>query len=314
MESDVKLSSASVLTLWYLALWNKALKSKYLRETFLKRYLEASFESLGEGEGSARRRKALPWLRSRENIIKISSIFLNCLPLRKLIPVLVDNGFFFDRMIEYSIALKGATINSGQVLLDIGPFHSIFPSYVASYSYTIAIDINRDAIIFQKKISKIMGKNVSARLECVLADATQLPFRDDTFDKIFVISTIEHIEKDNLVAKECGRVLKKDGYCVLSLPFSKLTKEPQTRPYFSRFYTRKMIQDRIIIPSLLSLKELFFFNKTLVSTFYACVPEGWFIFKDLTIGVTLFKVEGFFLSKDEGNLAIIKLHKKFRKF
>ena len=132
-----------------------------------------------------------------------------------------------------------------------------------------------------------------------------------SFDKIFVISTIEHIEKDNLVAKECGRILKKDGYCVLSLPFSKLAKEPLTSPYFSRFYTRKLIEDRIIVPSLLSLKELFFFNKVLVSTFYACVPEGWFIFKDLAIGLTLFKLEGLFLSKNEGTLAIIKLHKSF---
>jgi len=220
-------------------------------------------------------------------------------------------GFFFDRMIEYSIALRDSPISSAEVSLDIGPFHSIFPSYLASYSYTIALDINRNAINFQKKVSKIMEKNVSERLECILTDARQLPFRDNTFDNIFMISTIEHIEKDNLVAEECGRVLKKDGYCVISLPFSKLRKEPQTKPYFSRFYSKKMIQDRIIIPSLLSLKELFIFNKTLLSLFYACVPEGWFIFKDLTIGLTLFKVEGFLFSRDEGNLAIIKLHKTF---
>lgn len=303
------MSSALVLTLWYLKLWNKVLKSKYFPKTILKKFLEASFESLGGG--SARRRKALPWLRSRENIIKISSIFLNCLPLRRLIPIVVDMGFFFDRMIEYSIALRDSTINSEEVSLDIGPFHSIFPSYVASHSYTIALDINRNAINFQKEVSKIMGKNISERLECVLTDSAQLPFRDNTFDNIFMISTIEHIEKDNLVAEECGRVLKKDGYCVISLPFSKLRKEPQTKPYFSRFYTRKMIQDRIIIPSLLSLKELFTFNRALLSLFYACVPEGWFVFKDLTIGLALFKVEGFLLSRDEGNLAIIKLHKKF---
>ena len=291
--------------------WNKALKSDYLRQTILKKFLEGSF---GRLRSLPRARRALPWMQSHDRIKKISSIFLNCYPLRKLIPIVVNLGFFFDRMIEYSIAIRGSSINSGEVLLDIGSYYSCFPSYLASHSYTISLDINRDAMIFQNKVSKIMGKDISEKLELVIADATRLPFRDDYFDKIFVISTIEHVEKDNLVAKESGRVLKKNGFCVMSFPFSKTAKEPRFKPYFQRFYTKKLILDRIVTPSLLSLEELSTFCKTFLSSFYHVVPEGWFIFKDLVIGLTLSKLEEIFLSKDkEGTLSVVKLRKGFEK-
>ena len=305
-KAKTKLPSASCLTLWYFRFWYSALKSEYLPRKILQKYLDVSF---GRLISSPQRRRALPWL-SKSLISKISFIFLNCYPLKKLIPLVVNLGFFFDRMIEYSVALRNAPICSGEVLLDIGPFYSFFPSFLSSQSYTVAIDINRDAMIFQKKVSKTMGKKISERLECVIADSTRLPFRDTALDKIFVISTIEHIANDDIVAKECGRVLRHDGFCAMSFPFSKSPKKPLIKPYYCRFYTRKMIQDRIDFPSLLSLEKLFTFSKTFLSSFYSAVPEGWFIFKDLVLGLTLFKLETFLFPKnDEGNLAVIKLCK-----
>ena len=268
--------------------------------------------SFGRLKGSDRLRKAMPMMRSPEQIAKISSIFLTNPPLRKLSPIIVNLGFFFDRMIEYSIALNDSS-KSNEVLLDIGPYYSCFPSYLASHSYSIALDINRDAMNFQKKVSIAMGKNISEGLECIVADATRLPFRNDVIDKIFVISTLEHIEKDNLAAEEFGRVLRRNGICTITgLPFSKLAREPQIKPFFIRRYTKDLIQTRIITPSLLSLERFFTFSKTLLSLFYATVPEGWFVFKDLMIGLTLFKMEEFFLSEDkEGSYAIVKLRKDF---
>lgn len=255
-----------------------------------------------------------PWL-SESLLQKVSFIFLNCFPLRKLIPFVVNLGFFFDRMVEYSIALKNTTFHCEEVLLDIGSGYSFFPSYLASSSYTISLDIGRDIMIFQKKASKSMGKTVSQRLECIIADCTRLPFKNESIDKVFVISTIEHIEKDKIVAKESGRVLKKMGCCVISFPsFSKVAREPQIRPYFQRFYTKETMQERIIVPSLLSIEELSNLRKSLVSFFYSVVPDGWFIFKDLAVGLTLLKLEEILLSKNkEGTLSVIRLRKDFER-
>lgn len=307
---NIELPTASSLTLWYLRFWDTALKSEYLPQTTLEKFLQGS---LGRFRETARARRALYWI-SNTVLQKTSSILLNCFPLRKLIPFVVNLGFFFDRMIEYSVASRSPPINSAEILLDIGSGYSFFPSYLASRSYTVSLDIDRNAMIFQKTVSKSMGKTISQRLECVIADSTKLPFMDNCFDNISVISTIEHIEKDNTIAKECGRVLKKGECCVMSFPFSKLAKEPQIEPYFQRFYTRKMIEERIIIPSLLSLEELSTFHKTFLSSFYSIVPDGWFIFKDLIIGLFLLKLEEIFLSKDkEGTLAVIKLRKDFER-
>lgn len=307
---NVELPTALSLTLWYLRFWNTALKSEYLPETILEKFLEGSF---GRFRETSRARRLLPFI-SEPLIKKISSIFLNCFPLRKLTPFIVNLGFFFDRMVEYSIALRNSPTNNGEVLLDVGSGYSFFPSYLASHSYTISLDMNRNALIFQKKVSKSMGKTISQRLECVIADSTRLPFKDDSVSKVFVISTIEHIEKDDMIAKESGRVLKKYGYCVMSFPFSQLAREPQIKPYFQRFYTRKMIQNRIVTPSLLSVEELSTFRKTFLSSFYSIVPDGWFIFKDLIIGLFLLKLEEIFLSEDnEETLAVIKLRKDFER-
>jgi ubiquinone/menaquinone biosynthesis C-methylase UbiE len=306
----VELPTASSLTLWYLRFWNTQLKSKYLRSSILEKFVQRSLSRLS---GTERMRHAFP-LMSEPLLRGVSSLFLNCYPLRKLIPFVINLGFFFDRMVEYSIALGNAPIHDGEIFLDIGSGYGFFPSYLASHSRTICLDIDRDVMIYQKEASKSVSKTVPQSLECVVADCTKLPFKNESFSEVFVISTIEHIEQDKIVAKESGRVLKRNGKCVISFPFSKLARDPQIRPYFQRFYTREDIRERIISPSLLSLEELENFRKTFVSLFYSIVPEGWLIFKDLVIGLTLFKMDKFLLPRNyEGALSIVKLRKDFEK-
>ena len=308
---NVKVTRASSLILWYFKFWNSAFKNEDIPRFLLEEHLEKSFGRLRETD---RLRHAIPWL-TDSLLKKVSSLFLNCFPLRKLIPHVVNLGFFFDRIVEYKVALRSSTIHRGDVLLDIGSAYSFFPSYLASLSYTISLDMNKDAMIFQKKASKSIGKTISQRLECVIADCTRLPFKDESLSKVFLISTIEHIDKDNIVAKESGRVLKKNGECAISIPsFSKIPREPQTRPYFQRYYTIETFRERIIIPSSLSVKKISNFCKTFVSLFYSLVPQGWFIFKDLVIGLTLSKLEEILLSRNkEGTLSVLKLRKDFER-
>lgn len=264
-----------------------------------------SFGRLKKGKS----RRVFPWF-SDSLLKKISFLFLNCFPLRKLAPLILNLGFFFDRVIEYSVALKNLGSNHREILLDIGSGYSCFPSYLALKFYSISLDIDRDALIFQKKISKSMQKSFPQMLDCILADCTKLPFRNESANKIFLISTIEHIQSDNVVAMEVGRVLKKAGHCVITLPFSKGAETIQVTPYFERSYTKETIQDRIVTQSSLFIKQLCTFRKALLSLFYKIVPEGWLIFKDLVIGLALFKIEKIFLRDADGELAIIELHKR----
>lgn len=55
----------------------------------------------------------------------------------------------------------------------------------------------------------------------VNANAEVLPFKNESFDNVLCIELIEHVKYDLKVFKEISRVLKKDGYLLISTPNSK---------------------------------------------------------------------------------------------
>ena len=71
-------------------------------------------------------------------------------------------------------------------------------------------------------------------LEFVILDATKLPFRDDSFEVIVSLETIEHISTVREFLQECSRCLVKGGIFVLSTP-NKEVESPKTTKT-SRFY------------------------------------------------------------------------------
>ncbi len=55
----------------------------------------------------------------------------------------------------------------------------------------------------------------------VCGSITSVPFVDENFDIIFALDVLEHIEDDNLAAKELTRVLRSPGYLVVTVPHRK---------------------------------------------------------------------------------------------
>jgi len=49
-------------------------------------------------------------------------------------------------------------------------------------------------------------------------DIQKLPYSDSTFDIVIHSDTLEHVMDPILALKECGRVLKPDGYCIFTIP------------------------------------------------------------------------------------------------
>jgi SAM-dependent methyltransferase len=79
-------------------------------------------------------------------------------------------------------------------------------------AHVIGSDISFDAIDYASK------RYQRERLHFVLADATKMPFRDDSFDFIVSFETIEHIEQPETFLSECARVLRKEGSFICSTP------------------------------------------------------------------------------------------------
>jgi len=100
----------------------------------------------------------------------------------------------------------------------------------------IGLDISAGMLEVGKK--KIAGKNLSDKIELLLADSENMPFEDHTFDAItvaFGVRNFEHLEKG---LSEILRVLKPGGIFVI-LETSNPEKTPFKQGYI--FYTRYIL-------------------------------------------------------------------------
>lgn len=53
----------------------------------------------------------------------------------------------------------------------------------------------------------------------IIANAEKIPCESEYFDNILLIEVLEHLENPKKVLKECYRILKKNGFLYMSIPF-----------------------------------------------------------------------------------------------
>lgn len=200
-------------------------------------------------------------------------------------------GLSASRYVEYActLAFLLPEIKQGDIIAEIGCGHSILPTlWQRLHLETIALDLNRRALKWQKEKSKKTAK--ASFLHPILADMTNIPIKNEGINKLSCISAIEHIPEDGDLksASEIGRIMKNNGTCIISIPLS-LREEgycekhwatgiPPTMQnllkfclptilrkfnvdrnctYFERFFSSKDVHKRIIKPSK-CLKENYF--------------------------------------------------------
>lgn len=72
--------------------------------------------------------------------------------------------------------------------------------------------------IFQSSNVRVLDNNPEVKPD-ILADAHDIPLSDDSVDAVICKSLLEHVQDPKKVMLEIWRVLKKDGYCLIYLPF-----------------------------------------------------------------------------------------------
>ncbi len=53
----------------------------------------------------------------------------------------------------------------------------------------------------------------------IVGDVLNAPFKNEEFDTVVSTQVLEHVEKPWIMVKEIGRILKKDGVCIMTAPF-----------------------------------------------------------------------------------------------
>lgn len=110
-------------------------------------------------------------------------------------------------------------VSNPKVALDAGCGSGVLTLYLMKVcKFVYALDSNKKALSFLQK--KLKDSKEGKRVKLINADLRNIPLRDNFFDIVFLYEVIEHFSGDdlNLMAREIRRVLKKNGYLVLTTP------------------------------------------------------------------------------------------------
>ncbi|MBS3134661.1 class I SAM-dependent methyltransferase [Candidatus Woesearchaeota archaeon] len=118
-------------------------------------------------------------------------------------------------------------------ILDIGCGIGEDLGTIGDYGRVYAIEYSLDAI-------KLVNKKLLDGLFC--NDATKLCFKDKTFNTVVIMDVLEHLDDDRKAFNEAARVLKKNGYLIISVPAVEFLFGPHDRRLkHRRRYSRKML-------------------------------------------------------------------------
>lgn len=94
----------------------------------------------------------------------------------------------------------------------------------------------------------------------VLGDAARLPFPDGAFDLVLAMDVLEHVQLDDVAAKEIRRVLSPTGIAILSVPAFRLLWGPQDD--LSHHLRRYRIQPfcKLLVDAGLQVRNAYHFN------------------------------------------------------
>jgi SAM-dependent methyltransferase len=209
------------------------------------------------------------------------------------LPYWLVGGPDYSRAVEYPLVSRLLRAGPGEQLLDVGVGRRAeFARLMAERGMNVlAIDARED-----------VGADVGTRRGLLVrrADARQLEFADNSFDRVSAISTIEHIEDgDNAAMAELARVLRPGGRLVVTVPFNPLKRatifardhvygRTGEQVFFEYIYDEDSLQERIVRPTGLRVVErihlgepgfrvsgIFYAQRGLAGKARRALPIGW---------------------------------------
>lgn len=166
----------------------------------------------------------------------------------------------YSRAVEYPCVLGLLEARRGERLLDVGAGRRAeFAALMDRRGLSVTAVDARDDV----GADALRGGSVAF----LQADARELPFEDDSFERVTAISTVEHVEDgDDTVMRELARVLAPGGRLVVTVPYNPLKRAELylrgdvygrrgERVFFERVYDEGELERRIIAPTGLRLAD-----------------------------------------------------------
>jgi ubiquinone/menaquinone biosynthesis C-methylase UbiE len=101
------------------------------------------------------------------------------------------------------------------IILDVGCGEGFVTSHLLKAKLVIGLEISEDLIKIAKQ--KLNANNI----QFIRADATAIPLRESSVDKVIMLEVLEHlpIESQQKLCREIDRVLKKGGSLIVTVPY-----------------------------------------------------------------------------------------------
>ncbi|NOQ55754.1 MAG: methyltransferase domain-containing protein [Nanohaloarchaea archaeon] len=147
-------------------------------------------------------------------------------PIKSVITQILGWPSLIRRM-QAPYLMKYLVLKKSDNVLDLGSSEGYMAYETAKISKVFATDI----FLLKYNVNYITAQQKNSRF--MLSDATKLPFKDNSFDKILLSSVLQMIEKDKEVLSEIKRVLKSKGVLVFSVPTKYI--------FISRIYNNKIL-------------------------------------------------------------------------
>jgi len=134
---------------------------------------------------------------------------------------------------------KAIEMSSKGISIDIGCGRG---HLTAKRKETVGVDLSPNLVDIKKK---------HRNRDFVRCNAEYLPFRGESFENVFLLDALEHVQDCEKATKEAKRILKKDGSLILSLPnenyfykvFSKLFRTFYGGPYPPDLHSYDYVKD-----------------------------------------------------------------------
>lgn len=126
-------------------------------------------------------------------------------------------------------------IIEGDYVLDVGCGIGVTASLLAKKHgcRVVAVDISKKMVDWAKETAK--GEKTEEKIEFVVADARELPFKDNAFDVVICESVLAFVEDKQKAVNEFVRVTKPGGYVGLNESTWLKTPPKEVVDYFYRF-------------------------------------------------------------------------------
>lgn len=194
------------------------------------------------------------------------------------------NPIEYVRCAEFRYVLRHLDVTADQRVLDIGSpkLLSLFLAarIGARVHATDLLDYFFEA--YAAYANSVLGSK-RGRYIMETQDARALTYSNDTFDRVFSVSAIEHIpnDGDSVAIQEIARILKPGGICCLTMPWSdrgyveefKRRGDPdaywaasgEERVFYQRAYDRDTLERRILKASGLEISDVSFWGERRVA-------------------------------------------------